>query len=298
MNNYLKKYLLHPSWICRKLVVLMALATIHLVTVLPASAQLVNGSFESGEDASLKGWEYPCGSDSVEAAPPEGGRWALRMFSGSTQGCFPGIAEQVIPVIRNGEVWKAQAWARQQPLTQHRGMASLYWEVLKTDGTSTMVPPIPPYADTTSALDWTLLTVVDTLMLAEGEQAVLVLDAGLQGGPIITRTDFDLISIEKVTEVATRVDDPRSGFNEIRIQSVYPNPVRGWATIRLEIGHSTEVTLKVYNVLGQEVATPLSKNLPAGFHEIPWTLGKLPGGLYLLRLEAGSHVEVRSVLVF
>jgi hypothetical protein len=55
--------------------------------------------------------------------------------------------------------------------------------------------------------------------------------------------------------------------------------------------------LKIYNLLGEEVAPLLAEKKEAGTHTIEWNAGNLPGGIYLLRLSAGEHVETKKLVL-
>jgi len=56
------------------------------------------------------------------------------------------------------------------------------------------------------------------------------------------------------------------------------------------------VTLTVFNLLGQEVATLVDDNLAAGSHTVTWDASKLPTGIYLYQLQAGDYHAVRKLL--
>ena len=57
------------------------------------------------------------------------------------------------------------------------------------------------------------------------------------------------------------------------------------------------ITLKVFNLLGEEVATLLSGELPAGQHVQEWNAANLSSGMYFYRLRAGSYSETRKVVI-
>ena len=76
----------------------------------------------------------------------------------------------------------------------------------------------------------------------------------------------------------------------------YPNPFNTSTRIRFNIYESGPVTLKVYNLLGQEIETLFSGWKPSGEYVVQWHAGGLPSGLYLYRLKAGTFVQTRKVL--
>jgi len=67
----------------------------------------------------------------------------------------------------------------------------------------------------------------------------------------------------------------------------YPNPFNSSTTIHFSLPHMNFVTLKVYNILGEEVATLVSKNMEKGRYNIEWDASDLPSGVYYYQLQVG-----------
>jgi hypothetical protein len=55
--------------------------------------------------------------------------------------------------------------------------------------------------------------------------------------------------------------------------------------------------LTVFNTLGQEVETLVDGEMEAGYHEVKFDASQLPSGVYLYRLQAENHIEVRKAVV-
>ena len=68
----------------------------------------------------------------------------------------------------------------------------------------------------------------------------------------------------------------------------YPNPFNPITNIEFSIPKTEFVTLKIYNLLGQEVVTLVSEKLRAGKYQYSWEAGSLASGVYLYRLQAGD----------
>lgn len=66
----------------------------------------------------------------------------------------------------------------------------------------------------------------------------------------------------------------------------YPNPFNPATTIRFALPKESFVTLKIFNLLGQEIATLVDGPKPMGENQVQWQAGDLPSGVYLYRLEA------------
>ncbi len=82
----------------------------------------------------------------------------------------------------------------------------------------------------------------------------------------------------------------------------YPNPFNPETTLEFSLGDAGWVTLKVYDVLGREIATLVNERKEAGRHTVRWG-GKddsgrsVPSGVYLYRFQAGNHVLSRKMLL-
>jgi S-formylglutathione hydrolase FrmB len=77
----------------------------------------------------------------------------------------------------------------------------------------------------------------------------------------------------------------------------YPNPFNPSTTIKYDLPIDTRVTLKLYNILGQEVATLVSEDQKAGYRSVDWNASNFASGVYFYRLEAGSFVSVKKLLL-
>jgi hypothetical protein len=77
----------------------------------------------------------------------------------------------------------------------------------------------------------------------------------------------------------------------------YPNPFNPSTTIVYRVPSRESVSLKVYNLLGQEVATLVNEVKQAGRHEVKWNAGGLPSGMYVYRLQAGGFGGAKKLLL-
>jgi hypothetical protein len=77
----------------------------------------------------------------------------------------------------------------------------------------------------------------------------------------------------------------------------YPNPFNPSTTIEFDLPKTSEVTLKIFNTLGEEVATLVSDRLSAGSYSYEWDASQLASGVYLYRLEAGRYVETKKMIL-
>jgi serine protease len=96
----------------------------------------------------------------------------------------------------------------------------------------------------------------------------------------------------------TAVEPP--GMNaplKYALEQNYPNPFNPTTTIRYEIRDAGNVQLKVYDVLGREVAELVNERQDAGSHRVNFNAARLASGVYFYRLSAGGFTETRRMLL-
>ena len=81
------------------------------------------------------------------------------------------------------------------------------------------------------------------------------------------------------------------------LEQNYPNPFNPTTTISFSIPTSAFTSLKVYDILGNEVATLLNEEKPAGNYEVRFNASSLTSGTYFYRLSAGSFTEVKKMIL-
>jgi hypothetical protein len=91
-------------------------------------------------------------------------------------------------------------------------------------------------------------------------------------------------------------DKPYSVFN-YKLEQNYPNPFNPTTNIRFQIPESGMVTLKVYNILGKEVATLVKEERSAGSYEVEFDASSLPSGVYFYQLKAGSFIKTNKMIL-
>jgi hypothetical protein len=79
------------------------------------------------------------------------------------------------------------------------------------------------------------------------------------------------------------------------LEQNYPNPFNPQTTIQFSIPAQSHVTLKIYNLLGEEITTLIDNELYSGIHNITWDATGLPSGLYIYRLVAGSFTATKQL---
>ncbi len=98
-------------------------------------------------------------------------------------------------------------------------------------------------------------------------------------------------------EYSAEVEVDYSGVTEFALEQNYPNPFNPSTIIKYALANKQHTTLKVYDVLGNEVVTLVNKELPAGNYEVEFNASNLPSGVYMYKLTAGSFVQTKKMLL-
>jgi hypothetical protein len=83
----------------------------------------------------------------------------------------------------------------------------------------------------------------------------------------------------------------------IQLLSAYPNPFNPSTTISFSIPEKSSVSLKIIDVMGREVATLVSGQLPAGLHSRQWDAVNTPSGVYFSRLNVGNYTDTKKLVL-
>jgi|GEM_PF-2104699 M6 family metalloprotease-like protein len=84
---------------------------------------------------------------------------------------------------------------------------------------------------------------------------------------------------------------------EFSLEQNFPNPFNPVTVIRYQLPVSSEVTLKIYDVLGRETATLVNGYEEAGYKSVTFDAGKLPSGIYFYKMVSGNYVSVKKLVV-
>jgi hypothetical protein len=85
--------------------------------------------------------------------------------------------------------------------------------------------------------------------------------------------------------------------NSYDLKQNYPNPFNPNTTIEFDLPKISQVSLRIYNILGEEVATLVSERLSAGSYSYNWDASKLASGVYIYRLEVQGFVQNRKMIL-
>jgi hypothetical protein len=84
---------------------------------------------------------------------------------------------------------------------------------------------------------------------------------------------------------------------EFNLSQNYPNPFNQGTIIKYSLANKQIVKLKIYDLLGKEVATLVNEEKPAGRYSVEFYGSGLASGIYFYRIQAGSFVETKKMIL-
>jgi probable HAF family extracellular repeat protein len=85
--------------------------------------------------------------------------------------------------------------------------------------------------------------------------------------------------------------------NKYELSQNYPNPFNPNTTIQFSLPKQTQLKIKLYNMLGEQVATIAEGMYEAGYHKVTFNASNLPSGTYIYRLESSDFVQVKKMIL-
>ncbi len=93
------------------------------------------------------------------------------------------------------------------------------------------------------------------------------------------------------------VEDEMILPTEFILEQNYPNPFNPSTKIKYSVPQTSQVQIKVYDVLGNEIETLVNEEKPTGSYEKTWNAANLPSGVYFYQLKAGSFIETKKMIL-
>ncbi len=109
-------------------------------------------------------------------------------------------------------------------------------------------------------------------------------------------------STDEIITGVDGIDDVSDVPEEFTLMQNYPNPFNPMTTIRYELKNAAQVTLTVYNILGQKIRTLVNRQLPSGSYQVLWDAKSDAGvpvssGIYFYRLDTGQFVQTKKMIL-
>lgn len=118
-----------------------------------------------------------------------------------------------------------------------------------------------------------------------------------QTGPIVDPAKPTNIYVAKVPLTITDVKDEINANYNFTLEQNYPNPFNPTTTIKFSVPETGMVSLKVYDVLGNEVATLVNGTMTAGQHSVNFNAAGLASGMYIYKMQAGNFQSVKKMML-
>lgn len=113
-------------------------------------------------------------------------------------------------------------------------------------------------------------------------------------------TDYELIGYEvsgKSYGTLTNVEIETIGLKDYKLHQNYPNPFNPTTTISYSVPESQIVELKVYDLLGNEVANLVNEYKNAGNHSVQFNASNLSSGIYFYKLKTVNFVQTKKLIL-
>ena len=121
--------------------------------------------------------------------------------------------------------------------------------------------------------------------------SVQAIDHTFLGSPFAGEQSFVL-----TTPTSVETKDPVPPEHH-RLAQNYPNPFRTTTTIEYALAHTGFVSLNVYNLLGEKVASLVAERQDAGLYRVAWDATGMPSGIYSYRLLAGTQSQTKRLVL-
>ena len=86
-------------------------------------------------------------------------------------------------------------------------------------------------------------------------------------------------------------------FDQFALYQNYPNPFNPITNISFRLLRQSNVTLKIFDIIGREITTIINQEMSAGYHTCQWNAINATSGIYFYRLEAGSSTQTKKLVV-
>ena len=102
---------------------------------------------------------------------------------------------------------------------------------------------------------------------------------------------------EAIFDTATTINSFNNPNIIFKIYQNKPNPFNPTTTINYQIPQSGFVSLKIYDILGKEIATLVNEEKSTGSYEVKFDGSKLPTGIYFCTIKVGNFIQTKKMML-
>jgi len=177
-----------------------------------------------------------------------------------------------------------------------------------SDGGDTWTNPEVFTPASTPSLDFRHASIVPISPVEPVDDDIITVHLAMQGDPMpaSTANGWNIMPASITAQyyhftteilVVIQGNDDEIIANNFNLEQNYPNPFNPSTTINYNLAERSAVSLKVYDVLGNEVANLVNTTQEAGQHNITFDASSLSSGLYIYTLNAGNFISSRKMML-
>jgi hypothetical protein len=162
-----------------------------------------------------------------------------------------------------------------------------------------IVPAVAELTSNNNGADPSITLTGQDILDLMGGQASITVDWTVRttdlNNPVVASRDTSTVTFVDNT---VGVEDEKLIPTEFVVEQNYPNPFNPTTTIQFGLPEAADVNLRIYDVLGREVATLINnRNMNAGYHNVIFNANALASGHYIYKLTAGKKTEIKKMLL-
>ncbi len=226
--------------------------------------------------------------------------------------CRPTIGRSV-GALNNDALFVGFVSNTDQYMGDPNGTANNYyagWFTYSADSGATWTAPVKFTPDETPMRDWRYVSVsqLNTVTNDSVCNVHMTIQADTIPGSTVNTTDptypkavsAEFVGVNvtiNIPQLVVGVKDEGNKLYQFNLAQNYPNPFNPNTKISYSVAERNNVTLKVYDMLGREVATLVNTTKDAGNYEVNFDASKLASGLYIYKIQAGNFVQSKKMLL-
>lgn len=276
----------------RRSLLLLGVFVIGLCFVFPAFGQIPNAGFESWASGNPVGWTTT-NMAAVNITP-------ITQVTTSHSGTYA-LRGAIVPYILSGYTWYAYLWTG-YPYTQRSASLTGWYQLVPTAGSNDSLY-IASYLYKSKALVAAgAITVTASSSYKQFSMPMYyvsnaipdsgwtwIMLASSTGSTSGTVGSYFLLDDLTYSGTATAVNEAAGVPTNFTLEQNYPNPFNPSTKINFSVAQPGHVTLKVFNLLGTEVASLVNEQKDTGIFSVNWNAAGLSSGMYLYRLSVTSE---------